>query len=336
MKNYCTAYPLSQAKYNLTESGCIADNTGMILNRKKFQEWGRIGGRTKAARLLKAKLNGERTIATKAAIKKVSPFRIEMDKQKQRVLKKYQSGKSVKDISVALNISIFTIYGWLKNSEIELLKCKRGHRSSKINLEKAMAMSKDGATFQSIGEVFGVSKQAVQKKLSTVMRDDLSGRAVRQFLNVEKIKEKKYSQKNKTERRIFDIWGLTLDVYTALKAKYGSSAISTSPLAKYKCQKSNAATRGIGWELTFAEWWQLWQASGKFDQRGRGHGYVMARFGDSGTYEIGNVEIITAAQNSSDSYLTKPGKERAIKCLATKASKKIGLKDKLICKKKKT
>jgi len=45
----------------------------------------------------------------------------------------------------------------------------------------------------------------------------------------------------------------------------------------------------------------------KVDERGRGHGkYCMARFGASGAYEVGNVEIIESDQNGSDQYLVHP------------------------------
>jgi hypothetical protein len=70
---------------------------------------------------------------------------------------------------------------------------------------------------------------------------------------------------------------------------------------KYSSQRNMALDRGIGWELTFADWWHIWETSGHYAQRGRRRGeYVMARIGDTGPYAVGNVEIITCSQNVKD------------------------------------
>jgi hypothetical protein len=72
----------------------------------------------------------------------------------------------------------------------------------------------------------------------------------------------------------------------------------------FLAQRHRAKQRNIGWEMTFAEWWQLWCESGHWDQRGRAHigVYVMGRYGDAGPYKVGNVQIITHSQNISDSW----------------------------------
>jgi hypothetical protein len=67
---------------------------------------------------------------------------------------------------------------------------------------------------------------------------------------------------------------------------------------KYNCHKGNAKFRNIGFELTFEEWWDIWQQSGKWEQRGKGAGkYVMARHNDVGPYAVGNVSIKTQEEN---------------------------------------
>jgi hypothetical protein len=68
---------------------------------------------------------------------------------------------------------------------------------------------------------------------------------------------------------------------------------------KYRQQMQNATSRSILFRLTFEQWWAIWQESGHWEERGR-HGYVMARKGDVGVYEVGNVEIITVTQNARD------------------------------------
>ena len=71
-------------------------------------------------------------------------------------------------------------------------------------------------------------------------------------------------------------------------------------LAAYDRHKSQAKTRNIAFLLTFEEWTTIWLESGKWEQRGRRKGqYVMARFGDVGPYEIGNVHICTCQENNA-------------------------------------
>jgi hypothetical protein len=67
----------------------------------------------------------------------------------------------------------------------------------------------------------------------------------------------------------------------------------------FKSHKGGAKRRGIGFELTFKQWWKIWRESGHWNERGLGaKSYCMARFGDKGPYAIGNVKIITVSDNS--------------------------------------
>lgn len=75
---------------------------------------------------------------------------------------------------------------------------------------------------------------------------------------------------------------------------------------RYNEQKWRATSRKIPFELTFEQWWGLWQQSGKWDQRGckKGH-YVMSRIGDTGAYSIDNVFIQLHQNNAKDGQLGK-------------------------------
>lgn len=76
---------------------------------------------------------------------------------------------------------------------------------------------------------------------------------------------------------------------------------------KYACHKGKAKHRGIEFNLTFDEWWEIWQQSGKWEQRGCRKGcYVMSRYNDMGAYEIGNVFIQTHEENRREAMLGKP------------------------------
>lgn len=69
----------------------------------------------------------------------------------------------------------------------------------------------------------------------------------------------------------------------------------------YTTQRTAASKRGIGWEITLAEWLDVWMSSGKWHLRGVGRGaYCMARHGDAGPYRVGNISIATIESNSSD------------------------------------
>jgi hypothetical protein len=72
----------------------------------------------------------------------------------------------------------------------------------------------------------------------------------------------------------------------------------------YHNQWHTAKRRGIPFRLTFDEWFAIWLDSGHLEERGSGRDqYVMARLGNQGAYEVGNVKIITASEMSREAYL---------------------------------
>ena len=79
---------------------------------------------------------------------------------------------------------------------------------------------------------------------------------------------------------------------------------------KFNAHKSNAKRRNIEFLLTFEEWLDIWEKSGKCEQRGRGADkYCMCRIGDKGAYSIDNVFIGQGKQNVSDGNIGKPDSE---------------------------
>lgn len=70
---------------------------------------------------------------------------------------------------------------------------------------------------------------------------------------------------------------------------------------RYIEHKNNARGRGIVFLLTFEQWQAIWLESGRWQMRGSRKGqYVMARPGDRGAYEIGNVIICPAEENRAE------------------------------------
>lgn len=89
-------------------------------------------------------------------------------------------------------------------------------------------------------------------------------------------------------------------------------------VARYAAQKKKAALRGIPFRMTLGEWWSVWLASGKWGDRGRGAGrYCMARHGDAGAYELGNVSIQSNSINSRDGLhrRTEPKQRCGVFCI---------------------
>lgn len=69
----------------------------------------------------------------------------------------------------------------------------------------------------------------------------------------------------------------------------------------FRTQRNNARQRGIPFEFTVYSWWAWWQVDNRWVLRGRRQGQlVMARYGDTGPYRLGNVYCATAEQNLAD------------------------------------
>lgn len=83
----------------------------------------------------------------------------------------------------------------------------------------------------------------------------------------------------------------------------------TSPKGQYSVQKRHSKQRDISWELTFDQWWTIWQESGHWEERGPG-GYAMCRAGDVGPYSELNVRIDTWRNNAIENYQVRGIDER--------------------------
>lgn len=82
---------------------------------------------------------------------------------------------------------------------------------------------------------------------------------------------------------------------------------SINPRHAYAHHKATAKRRGIAFLLTFEEWMAIWLESQRWEQRGNLKGqYVMARTGDAGAYECGNVRICSVSDNRIEARQGKP------------------------------
>lgn len=157
-----------------------------------------------------------------------------------------------------------------------------------------------GRTLQSIGDDYGLTRERVRQiiKKHCGLTYQNSGRKA---LFVEKYKLMNQQRIERLDKRCLEKNGMARDEYRALLGL--RDAGGRPPQYRFREQRANAGYRNIEWHLSFSEWWSIWLESGKWSQRGRGHGYVMSRPGDVGPYAIGNVKIIEATENSRENII---------------------------------
>lgn len=155
----------------------------------------------------------------------------------------------------------------------------------------------DGCTLEDIGKEHGVSRERVRqilKKHGLTGKD--GGVRVKSARNAAKRKER-------IDARYMASWGCSREYWETLRAMHED--YWQTPVGKYYNQMRNAMNRGIEWAITLKEWWETWESSGVYEQRGINKGqYVMARFNDVGPYAVGNVYITTTEENLKE-YRTR-------------------------------
>lgn len=83
---------------------------------------------------------------------------------------------------------------------------------------------------------------------------------------------------------------------------------------RFQCHRYRAKKRGIGFELTFEQWYQWWLDHGidknyPPETHNLGHGpdfLCMCRYNDIGPYALNNIYCATDKQNAYDRNVNKP------------------------------
>lgn len=173
-------------------------------------------------------------------------------------------------------------------------------RAPEVRELQMAALYKSGKTLHEIGEQFGVTRERVRQLLTKYFgyRWQDGGQHKATLVKQAKFKEKR-------NQLSLARWGCGWDDYVKIRDL-------KKPTRAYASQRKNAHSRGIEWQLTLWQWWSIWQQSGHWQNRGRGQGYVMCRFGDDGAYAPGNVFIALAAENSSEQKRKKSGLPRGV------------------------
>lgn len=179
------------------------------------------------------------------------------------------------------------------------------NKNTKITFDEYPVIAekyKSGLTLSEIGKEYGVSRERIRQILSLfgLTRVD-GGSSTRSILKCQEVSQKNKSKQEKKEKKIFSVYGCSVEFLEQMR---GDGDYKKSPLQKYRRQKQNARTRGIEFNLTLHEWWDLWSESGHWDDMGLGKGkYHMCRICDAGSYEVGNVEIKPHEENSREARL---------------------------------
>ena len=188
---------------------------------------------------------------------------------------------------------------------------KRGVEPAVKDEESLIYQFKQGRTLASLGGDYGISRERIRQILK---KHGLSGAdGGSSTLSIYKKHERTEKSKIKkaiSEQKCFEKYGCDLAFKDKLTDGY---EYWQAPSMKYHTQKRNAIRRGIAWDLTLPQWWDIWQKSGHWHDRGFGGGkYVMARICDIGAYSIDNVKIITHNENSSEARLMDKVYDREI------------------------
>ena len=177
----------------------------------------------------------------------------------------------------------------------------RGKRVSHIDANAAIEMYKQGCIQEQIAAHFKVTRQRVQQVLKKHgIRRAAGG-------NSKRIAAKNEARLHSKNHRCLRRWGMTIDEYRAHVSEYGTSGRRDSPMGRFQAQRKDFQKIGVVWLLPFAQWWAVWQRSGKWQQRGRGNGYRLARINTARGYVLGNVQIIGGSDHMSDTQNMRYG-----------------------------
>lgn len=206
-------------------------------------------------------------------------------------------GLSRRETADRLGLSLQTIYKYSQQHGIEFAKKYQVSADVRFEqLSRAVEFAKlyrEGKTLEEIGQLHGVTRERVRQ----IMTKHIGIRA--NDGGKHKIAQKKERERNaKRDAKSFKKWGCKWADYVRLRALHG-------PTLRFASQRQNAIRRGIAWELTLWQWWQIWEKSGRWHERGRGRGYCMCRLNHTGPYAVDNVYIATGVENMQDHWVLR-------------------------------
>jgi hypothetical protein len=153
-----------------------------------------------------------------------------------------------------------------------------------------------GQTLQEIGDTFECSRENIRLILRDFdMSRNTGGAHVRHQKRTYNLERDKVLSK---KVRVALFHGCSLEEYEKLKT------VKPDPVVAYVKSKNASISRNIKWDISLLDWWNIWTLSGKWNQRGVGHGkFVMGRKNYDGAYEKDNVFVTECVGYISDYWV---------------------------------
>lgn len=226
----------------------------------------------------------------------------------QKLAELAAKGVTRHDAAQALGVDYATIHRWATKFGISFARPKRLDLMADSQRADEMARRyQSGETLAAIGKEFAVTRERVRQILTRTRGFDRTdgGAMIRATAKSIEVQARR-------DRDCLIRWGCTYAQHRDVVAigremRREGHSYSTTPMGAFASQKCNARRRGIEWRMTFWQWWTIWQQSGRWDDRGRGHGFVMCRIRDAGAYSPENVVIAPGHFNASDQARKKSG-----------------------------
>jgi len=161
-----------------------------------------------------------------------------------------------------------------------------------------------GKTLQEIGDKYNVCRERVRqilKKNFNIVGIN-GGRYVKATPNKIETEIKKRKHKELSiQARYAKHFSCSIEQFLEINKEHWVQTnrfANKCPASAYFQQKISAKKRGIEWNITFPEWWKIWEQSGQWGNRGvHMNQYVMTRIGDIGGYSKDNIVIKTSMEN---------------------------------------
>jgi DNA-binding CsgD family transcriptional regulator len=188
---------------------------------------------------------------------------------------------------------------------------KRGRPTNKVVNERAtsmMEMWRKGNSLESIGIKHNITRERVRQLIAKYHPG--INITVKSARNAERRRKEEEVRKQNSQYRAVSVYGVS---EYELREIQGNRKMSDTkgPALIYRQKQNDAKIRNIPWEFTLKTWFDTWQNSGKWPERGRGSKrFCMSRVGDIGPYSPSNARIITNSQNARESFYHVDGATR--------------------------
>jgi len=170
--------------------------------------------------------------------------------------------------------------------------------------EEMHALFKEGKSFSAIGIVYGISREAVRIRMKTAFgitgKDSpvVETRKAAKEATSSKLEAARAKKRQATIKRLF---GCTEKTFLKINGKPFCWHDNKSKALVFLIFRSNAMkvkTSNVKFCLTFVQWWNIWQASGKYDQKGRTEYLMVRKNGGSGDWTRANTCIMLRSDHS--------------------------------------